>query len=64
MDYQKRKTALKVAAPALIVPISAAVEFIGNQAGIDLSEGRSYEISIGIFAIVKGFINWIKNRRR
>lgn len=64
MAYSSSKTALKTVLPGLIVPISIGIDVVAKQFGIDIADGRSYEIAIGIYGFFQGVGNWLKHRRK
>lgn len=65
MDYQKRKTAAKVAVPATVLFFGPqVVQWIGSHIGFDIDDNTSYNVVTGIFSAVAGIRNWWKNRKK
>jgi len=65
MDYKKRITAAKIAAPALVITLgSTVVQWAGNHLGFDVSDDLSYKIITGVYSVGIGISNWWKNRKK
>lgn len=62
--YEKKKSIIKGAEPAIIIPIAEAAEKIALQYGLEIPEGIIYPVVIVIYGAVKGIINAIKNRKK
>ena len=64
MAYSALQTAEKMAAPAIVIALVEIAKAIAKARGIELPGDVMYQIGLGGYAVWRGLINWIKNRRK
>lgn len=62
--YDAGLTVKKTAIPLVVIALVEAASAALIAAGVNIDKAILYQIGIGGYAALIGFINWIKNRKK